>query len=347
MSKNAPVRVGLVGAGANSRSRHIPGFQSLDGVEVTGVSNRTKESGQVIADEFGIPNVFDDWNELIRSPNVDAICIGTWPYMHCPITIAALEAGKHVLTEARMAMSSTEAKAMLETSRKHPKLISQIVPSPFTFKVDATINDLILSGYLGSIISIELRSTQSNFPDFGGDLHWRNNRIFSGYNILNMGIWYESMIRWVGPAVKIYASTSISVNRRLDVTGAMQVVTVPDHVEILCDMAIGAKAHLTFSAVTGLDNKSGIWLFGTEGTIYLDTSSMSLYCGNRTGKKLEQVVIPADKQGHWRVEEEFINAIRGEEQVKLTTFEAGLAYMEFSEAVSRSSERGMPISLPL
>lgn len=44
----------------------------------------------------------DDWTELIKDPSIDAIVIGTWPNMHKPITIAALNAGKHVLTEARM-----------------------------------------------------------------------------------------------------------------------------------------------------------------------------------------------------------------------------------------------------
>ena len=54
---------------------------------------------------------------------VDAICIGTWPYMHATISIEALESGKHVLTEARMAMDSDEAEAMFNVSKNYPELI--------------------------------------------------------------------------------------------------------------------------------------------------------------------------------------------------------------------------------
>ena len=66
------LRIGIVGAGANTRSRHIPGFQQIDGVEVTAVCNRTRASGQKAADEFGIARVFDDWRELVAADEVDA-----------------------------------------------------------------------------------------------------------------------------------------------------------------------------------------------------------------------------------------------------------------------------------
>ena len=69
MNRGETIRVGIAGAGANSRARHIPGFQALDGVEVVGVANRSRESGQRAADEFGIRLVFDDWQELVESPD--------------------------------------------------------------------------------------------------------------------------------------------------------------------------------------------------------------------------------------------------------------------------------------
>src|SRR5712691_10751693 len=102
------IRVGFVGAGKNTRSRHIPGFQKLSGIELVAVANRTKESGERVAREFGVPRVYADWRELVRAREVDAVCIGTWPYMHREITVAALEQGKHVLCEARMAMDAAD-----------------------------------------------------------------------------------------------------------------------------------------------------------------------------------------------------------------------------------------------
>ncbi|MCB0161979.1 MAG: Gfo/Idh/MocA family oxidoreductase, partial [Caldilineaceae bacterium] len=89
---NQPIRVGVIGAGANTRSRHIPGLQAIDGVEVVAVCNRSEESGRRVAEEFGIPHVYTHWWDVIAAPDLDAVVIGTWPYMHHRLSIAALEA---------------------------------------------------------------------------------------------------------------------------------------------------------------------------------------------------------------------------------------------------------------
>src|SRR5215469_649961 len=108
-----PLRVGLIGAGGNTRLRHIPGLRALPDVEIVAVVNRRSASTQAAAREFGIPRTFERWEELVAHPDIDAVVIGTWPYLHCAITLPALEAGKHVLTEARMAMNAAEAHRML------------------------------------------------------------------------------------------------------------------------------------------------------------------------------------------------------------------------------------------
>src|SRR5262245_4979193 len=114
------LKIGLIGAGANTKARHIPGLRAVSDVEIVAVCNRRPESTRAFAAEFGVRRVYDDWQVLLAAPDVDAVVIGTWPYLHAPITLAALEAGKHVLTEARMAMDASEARLMLEASRKRP-----------------------------------------------------------------------------------------------------------------------------------------------------------------------------------------------------------------------------------
>ena len=61
----APIKVGIIGAGNNTRVRHIPGLQAIDGVEIVSVCNRSRESSQRVADQFNIPKVYDDWRELV------------------------------------------------------------------------------------------------------------------------------------------------------------------------------------------------------------------------------------------------------------------------------------------
>ena len=120
------IRVGIVGAGNNTRLRHIPGLKAIEGVNIISVCNRSRESSQRVADEFDIPRVYDNWLDLVQADDTDAICIGTWPYLHCPITLATLEANKHVLCEARMALNAQEAHAMLEAARRKPHLVAQL-----------------------------------------------------------------------------------------------------------------------------------------------------------------------------------------------------------------------------
>ena len=75
------IRVGIVGAGANTTSRHIPGLQSIDGVEIISVCNRSRASSERVAQQFNIPKIYGNWQELVQASDTDAIVIGTWPYM--------------------------------------------------------------------------------------------------------------------------------------------------------------------------------------------------------------------------------------------------------------------------
>ena len=340
------IRLGLIGAGKNTRDRHIPGFQKVDGVEIAAVANRSRASSQVVADQFNVSGVYDNWQELLEDPSIDAVCIGTWPYMHRTLTLAALESGKHVLCEARMATGALEAQEMLDASRERPDLVAQIVPSPLTFKIDRLLQGTIAEGYIGEIIGVSVQSLGNDFMEKGGPMHWRNDRDLSGFNILNMGIWYEAMIRWVGRATKVTAMTKVNVNSRKDESGELVDVSIPDHVGIIAELANGAMANMQFSAVTGLSSGNGVWIYGSEGTLHVD-GAQNVYGGRRGDDKLAEIENPEAGRAYWRVEEEFCSAIRGQEKITRTPFEVGLHYMEFTEAVTRSAQTGQTVALPL
>ena len=76
------LRIGLIGAGANTRLRHIPGLRAIPDVELVAVCNRRPESTAAIAKEYGIPRTCQSWEEVVADPSIDAIVIGTWPYLH-------------------------------------------------------------------------------------------------------------------------------------------------------------------------------------------------------------------------------------------------------------------------
>lgn len=340
------IRVGIVGAGGNTRLHHIPGLQAIDGVDIVSVCNRSRESSERAAREFSIPTVYDHWWDLIAAPDTNAIVIGTWPYLHCPATVAALSAGKHVLCEARMAMNAQEAKVMRDAARAHPGPIAQIVPSPMTLVVDRTVQRLLAEGYVGDILAVEVRGTSGAFLSPDAPLHWRQDFDLSGFNTLSLGIWYEAIMRWVGDALRVTAMGKTFVKRRTDpATGRLRAVRIPEHIDVIADMACGAQAHFWLSSITGLVNANEVLVFGSVGTLRF--ADNKLYGGQRGDTALQEIPIPASERGGWRVEEEFVNCIRGKEVVTHTAFENGVKYMEFTEAAIRSMMEGRTVALPL
>jgi predicted dehydrogenase len=338
------IRIGVVGAGANTVAKHIPGLRAIEGCDIVGVCNRSRESSERAARQLGIPTVYDTWAELVTAPDTDAIVIGTWPYLHCRATLAALDAGKHVLCEARMAMTASEARLMRDAARARPHLVAQVVPSPYTLRVDATVRRLLAEGYLGDVLAIDVRDGNA-FLDRDAPLHWRQDFDLSGFNVLSLGIWYEAILRWVGEATRVTAQGRTFVNLRRDASGAMRAVRVPEHLDAIAEMACGAQARFQVSAVTGLAGPTEAWLFGSAGTLRF--SEGRLYGGRRGDSELREIDIPPAEAGGWRVEEEFVGAIRGQEPITHTSFEDGLKYMEFTEAVARSAASGTAVALPL
>src|SRR2546428_1035718 len=159
------IRVGLIGAGGNVRNRHIPGFRKVEGIQLLGVANRSLESSHRIAEQFNIPRIYNHWQELLEDDAINAVCIGTWPYMHRALTLAALEKGKHVLTESRIASAAQEARDMLAATRSHPHLVCQLTPTSTTYKIDRVLQRLIGDGFLAELLSVELTALPHRFGD--------------------------------------------------------------------------------------------------------------------------------------------------------------------------------------
>ncbi len=343
---DAPIRVGIIGAGGIVSSVHVPGLKRQPGVELVAVANRSIESSRRAAAELGIARAHASWEELLAAGGLDAVLIGTWPYMHRTITLAALDAGLHVLCQARMANDAAEAREMLAASKRYPELVCQLVPSSGTYRIDRALQRLLGERYVGDILSVDVQMLQRSFASFEGELDWRHDPEFSGVNVLNVGGTYESAMRWLGPGDNVIAKTRVQVPRRRDAEGRLRAATIPDHVEVLYDLGNGAPVHMKFSETTGLSPGNQIWIYGSEGTIHVD-GEQRIFVGRRGDQALAELPNPREQQAAHRVEEEFINAIRGREQVAMNTFEIGVRYMEWTEAVHRSAASGTAVHLAL
>jgi len=334
------IRIGLIGAGANTRLRHIPGLRAMPGVRLVCVANRTKASGQAIAAEYGLPRVYAHWTDVVADPEVDAVMIGTWPYLHAEATCRSLEAGKHVLCEARMAMNAAEGRRMLAAAQQTGR-VAMLVPSPFGMAGDRVIHELIADGRLGSLREIYVRALSPNLLDASIPLHWRQRADLSGVNTLTLGILNETVQRWFGRTESVSAETSIFVARRLNQeTGRMDDVETPDSVGVVARMASGANCVYHVSGAARHGGGMRLEAYGTTGTVHYDLERDTICYGSVDDTQLAELPIPADKAGRWQVEEDFIAAIRGERPVTLTSFADGVKYMCFTEAVRRSADTG-------
>ena len=335
------IKVEIVGAGGIVRSAHVPGLRAIPGVEVTAVAGSTPERSRAAADELGIERAFDAWPALVSDPDIDAVVVATWPNLHAPVTIAALEAGKHVLCEGRMAMDAAEARAMHAASLRRPDRVAMLVPGPFTFFADATVRRLLAEAAIG-----ELRTARVTW---GGAVApaadpWRRLRRFSGNNVMSLGIVYESLARWIGHATEVQAVLENFAPSAPDRDGMPVPVDIADHAIVTARFPGHVIGTLEISAYARSQPPNAATLFGTGGALRVDMGSSRLELAGPNGA-FEPVEIPDAERTGWRVEAAFVGAIRGEEPVTLNDFATGVRYMAFTDAVHEASRTRRAVAI--
>ncbi len=336
------IGIGLVGAGGIARARHVPGFRALPDVEIVGVVNRTPDSTARAAAELAIPRAHADWEALVADPDVDAVVVATWPYLHAPIAIAALAAGKHVLVEARMAMDAAGARAMLAAAEARPDRVAMVVPAPFGFG-DATIRRLLSTGAIGELRTVRV-SWSGGIAPTGRD-QWRRERRFSGNNVMTLGILYESVARWLGHATEVSAALRNFAPTQAGPDGAAIAADVPDVAAVVAGFPAGIVATFGVAGYGRPDPVNGATLIGTGGVLRVDMAGSRLELASAGATAFAEVAIPADERWTWRVEADFVAAIRDGEPVRLTDFATGVRYMQFTDAVHEAEATGRRVAL--
>jgi predicted dehydrogenase len=340
------LRVGFVGAGSICRTRHVPGLKQVPGVEFEVVANRSKASSEAAAQEYGIKRTAETWREVVEDPNVDIVWIGTHPNMHREITIAALDAGKHVFTQARMAMDYADAKKMWERASKSDKTTNICAP-PHYLRGDRVVRRMLNEGFVGKPLNVVVQSFSDSYADPQAPRHWRQEGAVSGYNTLDVGMMIEVMQRWLGYATRVTAMDKYVYPQRMSDDGKDQVqVERPDTLSVIADLENGALATLLFSGVArGAKDANRFEIYGSAGTIRYLAGSDTILAG-KAGEDLREVQISPDEARPWSVEADFIKAVREGRRTVEPSFWDGLKYMEMTEAIFRSAQTGQTVSLP-
>lgn len=335
-STNQKLRIGIIGAGEIVRNRHLPALKRHPDVEIVAVSNSTYESSQKFCDE-NVPNAvpMQNWADLLSLSDIDVIWIGTPPYMHSAVTVSALEAGKHVFCQARMAMDLAEAEEMLATSRRFPEQVTMLCPPPFGLRGDLLVKKLLAENYLGRPHHIRLQSFTGAYLNPDAAPHWRQRVEISGLNVLALGIYVEVLQRWLGDITGVYARGKVLNPMRQGYE-----VIVPDLLTVLCTFANGAEGVLEFSGINALPPGDSLEVYGDAGTMIYDFGTDFIQAGKNGDRALHEVELTPDLEGGWRVEDDFIAAVRSGGKVRPhPDFEDGVRYMRVVQAVADSRAR--------
>jgi predicted dehydrogenase len=341
MKTGRKLRVGIIGAGAIVRQRHLPGLQALPQVEVVTVCNSRPETARQVAKEFHIPDVMDEWAEMIERPDLDIIWIGTPPVLHAPITISALEAGKHVFCQARMAMDLAEAREMLAAAQARPMQVTMLCPPPHGMRGDRFFQKLLRDGYAGELWHFRLNAFSGLFSDPLAPAHWRQRTELSGHNILTVGIYAEVIERWLGSPRRLHAQMKVSVPKRLN-----YVVHVPDLVQVIAQWPNGLAGSLEWSGVAQFAPDETLTIYGRDGTLVYNFTQDKIFGARRGDVSLRELAIPPELERTWTVERDFIEAVQNGGYPE-PSFETGVKYMELTEAMNRSARGGHAVELPL
>ena len=324
------IRVGVVGCGKIARVGHVPGIQSSGNGSVVALCDIVMERAEAMRDDLAPEaEIFSDLDDMLGA-GLDALCVCTPNNLHYPMTIAALEAGLHVLCDKPMAATLTEASNMIAAARNAGKVL-HINQSMYYSPPHVTIAGLINDGRIGDITHLRCIRASATTPDkhWSPGAAWFVSSKAQGGLILDIGIHMADMLRWYGGAVS-------EINAFVDTRTPD--IDVPDNVNAMMRFENGAIGMLELSW-TQPGGANLLEIYGTEGRIRSGFSEQPIELTLFRDGGEPEVSYPAVKQGVKSSYHNFADAVLGVTP-SLTPGELGRDALALCDAIRRSGETG-------
>jgi len=248
------IRWGILSTANIGTEKVIPAMQLGEYCEVVGIASRNLEKAQAAAKRLGIPKTYGSYEDLLADPEIEAIYNPLPNPQHIPWSIKALEAGKHVLCEKPIAMSSSEAEELLAAAKKHSELK---IMEAFMYRHHPQwelVKQLVLDGKIG-----ELRTIQSVFSYYNVDPNnIRNIAELGGGGLMDIGCYNISLSRFIFDAEPERVSGIIEYDPKFKTDRLASGVL---------DFGRGTS---TFTCGTQLSPFQRVNIFGTEGRIEIE-----------------------------------------------------------------------------
>ena len=335
----APHRVGVVGTGGIARS-HVLGYQAA-GAEVVALCDVNPDTLSIRQAEWNVATGYSDFLDLVADPAVDAVSVCTPNSSHHPITLAAAQAGKHVLCEKPVSMDLSQAQEMIEACER-AGVIFQVGHHMRSWGAASKAKELIDRGDIGEPTYLRLRQAH----DWGGARQVRgafgSKALSGGGTLLDNGCHLFDLARHLaGDVVDVFSRIT---TRKFD-------IEVEDTAISSLGFLSGAIGQVEV-AWTGTGWQEAFWVFGTEG---------SLECYNRVGPNVLTHRYRGSAGGSWADTDiatydlqalpshtqhviNFLTAVDGKGPV-VCTGQDGLEAVRLVQASYESAQRNAPVSM--
>jgi predicted dehydrogenase len=187
------VRIGVVGAGAIAQLAHLPVLAKMRGAELVAICDNDRAKARSLADRFGIPNAFNDIEDLLELDELDAVVIATPNHLHEPHVLSALAGGRHVLCERPLSLTSRGVERILVAASRVERTVAVANNHRYRSDVQA-LSRFISGGELGKITGMRAGAFQFKRPPEG----WRFRRAESGGGaFLDLGVPLLDLALWL------------------------------------------------------------------------------------------------------------------------------------------------------
>jgi predicted dehydrogenase len=255
--------VGIVGLGFGRA--HIPAFQA-NGCEVVAVCQRNVETAQQVAKQYGIPGVFERWEEMLDKARPDIVVIAAPPALHLQIATAALSRGAHVLCEKPLAMDAAQGRAMVEAAARAKRTAMTCFNWRFTAAM-RQLHEMVEAGHLGRLFHVNLRWFGSRWADASAAATWRMDRAQAGHGAMgDMGVHVIDLVRWhFGEFARVAAAAGIAHPSRQAPGGRPS--DAEDFCSVIGELASGALVTFTVSRAARGANEHSVEAYGSDGAL--------------------------------------------------------------------------------
>lgn len=248
------LRWGVLSTSKFAQTKIIPAVTHCQHAEFTAIASRNLESAKDAATKHGIAKAYGSYEELLSDPELDAIYNPMPNHLHVEWSIKALEAGKHVLCEKPIGLSSAEGQRLLDAAKQHPKLK---VMEAFMYRLHPQwqrAKQLVDEGRIGS-----LRTIQSFFSYFNADANnIRNKADIGGGGMMDIGCYNVSLSRFIFGA---------EPKRVLGIVERDLQFQTDRIASGILDFGTGTA---TFTCSTQLSSYQRVNIFGTEGRVEIE-----------------------------------------------------------------------------